>query len=86
MEGRKEWHIEVGAPSKKASNSFIISFEISFTVNKMLKSNDNNGVIYGNIRGIKKWTILVSHIPYKFVLNANKIIRNRPKTDKEPNL
>ena len=36
MEGRKEWHIEVGAPSKKASNSFIISFEISFTVNKML--------------------------------------------------
>ena len=36
MEGRKEWHIEVGAPSKEASNSFIISFEISFTVNKML--------------------------------------------------
>ena len=35
MEGRKEWHIEVGAPPKKASNSFIISFEI-FTINKML--------------------------------------------------
>ena len=85
MEGRKEWHIEVGAPSKKASNSFIISFEISFTVNKML-SLMITMELYGNIRGIKKWTILVSHIPYKFVLNANKIIRNRPKADKEPNL